>query len=92
MSELRVDLKNSTITPASSKFSEMIEHYRQMLATQLTARLLPSAWLKGAEIQVIFSGQKHTDKTGDAFECVVTLTDDLGRQHQARQNGACWAT
>jgi hypothetical protein len=40
---------------------------------------------------VEFSGEKSAGKPGDAFECIVTFTDDLGHVHQARGSGACWA-
>ena len=88
--EVRVDLLKSTVTPPSEQFAKMLENFRQMLARQLSRRALPVDWLTGAEIVVRFTGQKSAERPGDVFECVVVLTDDLGRQRQARESGACW--
>jgi len=88
--EIRVDLVRSVITPPSPEFSQMVGHFRQMLADQLAARKLPNEWLRDADVRVKFSGDESVDKPGDAFECFVTFTDDLGHVHQARGNGACW--
>src|SRR5260370_14628887 len=87
--EIRVDLVRSVITPASPEFSDMVRHFRQMLANQLAVRRLPNEWLRDADVRVKFSREKSADNSGDAFECLVILTDDLGHMHKAQGSGAC---
>lgn len=90
--EIRVDLVRSVITPPSTEFSHIVGHFRQMLADQLAARSLPNEWLRDVNIRVKFSGEKSVsvDNPRDGFECLVTITDDLGHVHQARDSGECW--
>jgi hypothetical protein len=88
--EIRVDLVKSLITPPSRQFNPMVLHFQQWLAEQGAARRLPIEWLKGAEVRVQFSYEGSADGSGDVFDCIVTLTDDLGHAYQARRSGACW--
>lgn len=91
LSEIRVDLVGSALEPSSPEFADMVRDFRQMLVGQVAARRLSGEWLKAADIRVTFSGKKSARGSGDMFECLVTLTDDLGRRHEARGSGACWA-
>jgi len=91
VAEVRVDMVRSIITPPNAQFAGMVEYFHQMLSRQLASRALPSDWLSAAEITVQFTGQNDAKEPGDMFECLVSLTDDRGRQHQARASGSCWA-
>jgi hypothetical protein len=88
--EVRIDVLGSTIEPPSAEFANMLDYFRKQLARQLASRALSREWLIYAEIAVRFTGQASAVEPGDVFECRVTLVDDLGRQHQARERGACW--
>lgn len=88
--EVHVDLVRSAIVPPNPEFSDMVRHFRQMLTDQLVARRLPEEWLREADVRVTFFESKSVDRPGDVFECLVTLTDDLGGTHKAQENGACW--
>lgn len=87
---IRIDLRRSSIEPPSAEFANMLDYFREQLVRQLAARALTTLWLIDAEIAVRFTGQASIAEPGDVFECLVTLIDDRGRQHQVRERGACW--
>jgi hypothetical protein len=88
--EVRVDILRAAITPPNPEFKDMVERFRQKLAGHLAALKLPNEWLKCAAVTVSFCGEEGADTPEDPFECIVTLTDDLGHVHQARDSGVCW--
>ena len=78
-----VDLLDSTITPPSGDFAAMTKHFQQMLGSQLTARRLPTDWVRSATVCVEFAPD-------EVFNCAVVITDDRGRQHRAAASRTCW--
>lgn len=88
--DVSVDLVTKAIDPPDDEFREMIAHFQQMLAEQVTARSLPSDWVKAATIAVTFSGAASNQWPADVFRCRVIITDDAGRAYRAEHDGACW--
>jgi hypothetical protein len=89
--EVRVDLVRSLVTPPGPEFNDMVRRFRQWISDRITARRMQSEWLRDAFVTVRFGAKKIAASPANAFECTVTITDDLGRTHSAQGNGACWA-
>ena len=80
---IEIDLARSTLIPSSKELFKVTQRFHQLLSEHLAVRGLEHEWIKEAHITMSFEG-------GEAFECVVALTDDMGRVHAARGTGKCW--
>lgn len=88
--EVRIDLVSSIIDPPDAEFDDMLGRFQRTLVDQLAARSLPREWLMEANVSLTFYGEESPTGHAETFACSVTLTDDLGRAHQAQGGGACW--
>ncbi len=86
--EIRLALSDHLVEPPAPEFGKMLQRYRKLLADHLAAQGLPAEWLAHADIRVVF---RDSAPSKGAFECVVTLVDDLGHAHDSRRDGVCRA-
>lgn len=90
-SEVHIDLVRSLITPPCPELSDMVQRFRQWISDRVTERRMHDEWLRDVCITVRFGATTSAANPTIAFECTVSITDDLGRVYRAQGSGTCWA-
>jgi hypothetical protein len=94
--EISIELSPKRLTPYSSEFDRMLDHYAARLISSLEKRSLSLQLVTAAEVLIAFGGSFKPDplrfrpRGMVPFRCTVTLTDDLHRRHVAQQSGEVW--
>jgi hypothetical protein len=88
VTRIDIDLLSRTISPANERLKAVVEAYARRLEKQCAAQRVPFDWLFGATISIEFEPQ--AGQRTYAYECAVTLTDDIRNPRTARSTGSCW--
>jgi len=77
-------------------FEALIAGYRTMLRALLNKRGVPETWAAEMVFSIEFES-KHAVPThpkigenSEPFVCMLSIKDDLGRNHVSRADGWCW--
>ena len=95
VASVRIDLLSELITPQSKKFDRLLRTYMSFLHERMSAREMPSTWLKSAVIELEFRldewPQEYEPRNywGDPFYLKVVLVDDMGREYSVSGYGRC---
>jgi len=93
--EVKIDLLNCCITPATLEFDPLISHYKSLLVKNMASRHISLQWLSKATVTVLFN-QEYVDKyhywgsgLGKPCICHCELTDDKGRTYKVTTGTNC---
>ena len=86
--EIAIDLLAATLTPPDLSLEEVALTYRRRLFDQLFSKKMSASWVASAILTVRFS--PSGGPVAQPFECRVSISDDLGREHAATTKGRCW--
>jgi len=92
---IAIDLVGRTITPPSDEFRSMVSRYSEAFLGQCRKRSIPCAWANTVDIRISFNvtpegmllPPRYT--AGELFDCVIEVTDDLGRAYVGQVLGWC---
>lgn len=93
MHEVTIDLVATTMTPSCNEYDAMVAHYSTMLWELVAHRGLSRCNVVRADVHARFVlpesqvPRSSGDDRGHPYECVLEISDDLGRVHVGRACG-----
>jgi len=89
-----IDVLERTISPHVPDFGDLLDFCSSLLQSQMDALRLSITWIRKLEIVVEFSqeilnSEQPRRNQEDPFRCIVRITDDLERIHEASEAGRC---